>query len=132
VRVLFPSSYVPDLDKCVLRWFSVLARGACARWRILINDSHASCSWFHGVTGRVLLLSNFFPADSLLIFLPSLLRLVFCQISLSGLARTHFLCLILPDSACCFGFSLPPLNRWPAPGLLLIHDFQLVCLMAPA
>jgi hypothetical protein len=53
MRFLFPSSTVLDLGECVFRWFSVLVCGACARWRIFINESRAACSWFCGVTNRV-------------------------------------------------------------------------------
>jgi hypothetical protein len=53
VRFLFPSSTVLDLGECAFRWFSVLVCGACARWRIFINESRAACSWFCGVTSRV-------------------------------------------------------------------------------
>jgi hypothetical protein len=44
---------VLDLGECAFRWFSVLVCGVCARWRIFINESHAACSWFCGVTSRV-------------------------------------------------------------------------------
>jgi hypothetical protein len=53
VRFLFPSSTMLDLGECAFRWFSVLVCGACARWRIFINDSRAACSWFCGVTSWV-------------------------------------------------------------------------------
>jgi hypothetical protein len=53
VWFLFPSSTVLDLGECAFCWFSVLVCGACARWRIFINDSRAACSWFCGVTSRV-------------------------------------------------------------------------------
>jgi hypothetical protein len=140
VRFLFPSSFVPDLGERALRWFSVLARGACARWRILINDSHAACSWFCGVTGRVkswILVTEFcysqFPSTRFALDFSSVSTAAgFLPDFFFWPTWTHFLCSILPDSACCFGFSLPPLNRWPAPGLLLIRDIQLVCLRAPA
>jgi hypothetical protein len=141
VRFLFPSSYVPDLGERALHWFSVLSHGACARWRILINDSHTACSWFHGVTGRVkswILVTEFCCNQ----FLSTRSTLDFSSVSaVAGFLPDFFFwpcadSFSLLDSPiqciCCFGFSLPPLNRWPAPGLLLIRDFQLVSLSSPA